>query len=192
MIRKILIDLDDVLADCTGAAMRHMGLADWKREYYRRPDRDIIKEYEEHTGILYEIPTFWEHFKREFWAELPLTPWALDLIDLCTKYVHKSEIAICTSPTKCGDCLAGKLDWIETYLPDWMHRQYLMTPRKAFCAAPGHVLIDDAYENTQAFQEAEGRAITFPQPWNHYRNSMGEELKYVKEWLDKFDQEGMI
>lgn len=185
-IQTILLDMDDVLCDCTGACLRHMGLHDFKREDYGIDDRDIYAEYERITGIRYSPAQFWEHFKREFWASIEPTPWCYDLIDLCAKYVPTEQIALCTSPTKCGDCLAGKLDWIEEHLPKWMHRQYLMTPRKHFCAARGHVLIDDASENTKAFTEAGGWSVTFPQAWNHCREYIGEELEYVAGWLNYY------
>lgn len=185
-IQTILLDMDDVLCDCTGDAMKHMGLHNWVRQDHTLEVRDIYEMYRLQTGISYQPAQFWEHFKREFWANIEPTPWCYDLIDLVGKYVPAGQIALCTSPTKCGDCLAGKLDWIETHLPKWLHRQYLMTPRKHFCAAPGHVLIDDATENTKAFTDAGGWAITLPQPWNHSRSHMGEELEYVEGWLDKY------
>jgi len=187
MIKTILLDVDDVLCDCTGACMRHMGLFDWKREDYIIEDRDIYREFANITGIDFSPQRFWEHFKREFWAGIEVTPWCYDLIDLCAKYVSPDNIALCTSPTKCGDCLAGKLDWIEENMPSWLHRQYLMTPRKHFCAAPGVVLIDDASENTMAFRGSGGYSITFPQKWNHARGRVGAEMEYVKGFLDFYN-----
>ena len=185
-IHRILLDVDDVLCDCTGAAMRHMGLTGWQRDQYGIETRDIYAEYERVTGIKYSPALFWEHFKREFWATIPPTPWCYDLIDLVGRYVSSDNIALLTSPTKCGDCLAGKLDWIEDHLPKWLHRQYLMSPRKRFCASTGCVLIDDASENTIDFRQAGGWAITFPQQWNECRIVIGKELEYVANRLDKF------
>lgn len=183
MIKKILLDMDDVLCNCSDDIMVHMGLSDWLREDYTREDRDIIEMYYEKTDISYSTPVFWEHFKREFWANVTPTPWCFDLIDLCCEFVPKEQIAICTSPTKCGDCMAGKLDWIDKHMPPWLHRQYIMTPRKEFCAAPGVVLIDDAEENTVSFNKAGGWWITLPQPWNMNRSIIGQELQYVRNQL---------
>ena len=184
MIERILIDVDDVLADCTGAAMRHMGLHDWMREDHTLGHRDIIEQYEIATNIRYTPAQFWEHFKREWWASIPVTPWCYDLIDMCTKYVDADNIALLTTPVKCGDCLAGKMDWIEEFMPKFLHRQYLISPRKNFCAAPGAILIDDLGPNTKSFSDAGGAGITFPQPWNQCKERMGEELQYVGGWLD--------
>jgi 5'(3')-deoxyribonucleotidase len=189
-IRRIFLDIDDVLCDCTGACMRHMGLFDWVREDHNvLAERDIYKMYQMKTGILFEPHVWWEHFKREFWAGIDPTPWCHDLIDLCCEYVDPEDIALLSVPTKCGDCLAGKHDWIEEFMPKFLHRQYVITPRKVVCAAPGNVLIDDARENTKPFGDAGGWSITFPQPWNQCREQQGAELEYVRGWLDYYQNE---
>lgn len=185
MIKKILLDMDDVLCSCSDDIMRHMGLSEWIREDYTREDRDIVEMYYEKTDISYSTPVFWEHFKREFWANIRHTPWCFDLINLCCEFVPQDQIAICTSPTKCGDSLAGKLDWISDNMPPWLHRQYIMTPRKEFCATDGAVLIDDAEVNTDAFIEAGGDIILVPQPWNRNRGKLGEELSYIHDELTR-------
>lgn len=186
MINRIFLDMDDVLADLTVAAMRHMGLHDWTRKDYTIKARDIHEMYRQATGISYTPAQFWEHFKREFWSSIPPTPWCDDLIDLCLEYVNPEGLAVLTSPTKCGDCLAGKLDWIAEFLPPFLHRQYVMAPRKYYCSSVGAILIDDAFENTGSFSTDPGGGfgITFPQPWNPSRQHVGEELRYVQRWLE--------
>lgn len=188
---QLLIDLDDVLADCTGDAMRHMGLHDWKREDHAAyPYRDIIAMYAQVTGIKHEVACFWEHFKREFWAGLTPLPWCYELLDLVQEYVPRENIAILTSPTKCGDCLAGKLDWIADFMPSWLHRQYLMSPRKKFCAHKQAALIDDADENIIPFETAGGTGIVMPQHWNSCADMVGHELEFVKKQLDNWRDKG--
>lgn len=187
-IKTILLDMDDVLCECSDDIMRHMGLSEWMREDYTREDRDIVEMFYEKTDISYSTPVFWEHFKREFWANVTPTPWCDRLIDICCEFVPKESIAICTSPTKCGDSLAGKLDWINEYMPSWLHRQYIMTPRKSFCAIPGAVLIDDAETNTEPFIEKGADAILMPQPWNRERGKMGNELDYIHRELSRISE----
>jgi 5'(3')-deoxyribonucleotidase len=79
-----------------------------------------------------------------------------------------SEVPICilTGPTKDPECLAGKYEWITTVLPPYLHRQYLIGPRKQFCAHPEALLIDDSDDNVKAFRGAGGHAILVPRPWN--------------------------
>lgn len=185
-VTQILLDMDDVLVDCTGAIMRHMGLPYYniRRDYPSEIGRDIITAYQMATGLRYEDEVFWEHFKREFWADMPKTPWCDELVDFAQSIVGRDNVYLCTSPTKCGDCLAGKFDWINANLPYWMHRQYIMTPRKEACAFAGSVLIDDADCNVKVFNEAGGMAVALPAPWNENRRHMHFPMGFLKLWFD--------
>jgi 5'(3')-deoxyribonucleotidase len=186
--------MDDVLVDTTGAIMRHMGLSDYEswRDYPDGIGRDIVTAYQVATGIRYEDAVFWEHFKREFWAGMPATPWCNELVNFAEDIVGRDNVYICTSPTKCGDCLAGKLDWIAANLPYWMHRQYIMTPRKEACAITGSILIDDADCNVKVFIEAGGVAVAMPAPWNVNRAFSSQPMNFLEEWFDNWDSYGTI
>ena len=71
-----------------------------------------------------------------------------------------------TTPVEDPESLAGKLEWIHKYFPEWMHRQYLMGPQKHLLAGPGSLLIDDSEENVEKFRQHDGQAILVPRPWN--------------------------
>ena len=89
-----------------------------------------------------------------------------------------------TSPTIDPDCLAGKLEWIHEFTPRWMHRQYLVGPRKQFCAHREALLIDDADKNVNTFREWGGQALLVPRPWN----SMHALAMHTPEYLSaQFD-----
>ncbi len=183
--RRIYLDMDDVLVDFMCSAMRHMGLTDYTiADYEHDIGRDIYTAYARKTGILYPANVWWEHFKREFWANMQPMECCSDLINLCADAVGRDNVALMTSPTKCGDCLAGKLDWIHRTLPSWLHRQYIMTPRKHLCATPDSLLIDDAEENIEPFHQAGGQAIAFPRPWNRHREFTLNPFPVVKRLLE--------
>jgi 5'(3')-deoxyribonucleotidase len=186
MMKKILIDMDDVLCDCTGDALLHMGWCDFKREDFPIEERNIYEAYRLKTGISHTPKSFWTHFPREWWANIQTTSWCYDLIDLAVSYVGEDNVALLTSPTKCGDCLAGKLDWIEKFMPTFLHRQYLMSPRKGFCGAGGNILIDDCTENLIDFKKNGGEGILLPQKWNIARHYIGRELEHVENNLDRY------
>jgi len=193
-IEKLYLDMDDVLTDCTGDALRHMGILDYRRENYPHGiGRDVCKAYQLFGGIYIPPENFWQHFKRGWWAGLTPTPWCYDLIDLALKFVDKERLFLLTYPTQCGDCHAGKWDWIEDKLPEWFRRQYDFTPQKLTCAAPGSVLIDDCDKNIKAFESnaTPGKGIVFPQPWNSQSHMIGRELDWVEQQLTYIEEEGL-
>lgn len=191
-IKQILLDMDDVLVDCTGACMKHMGLYDYmvERDTPKNAGRDIIKAYREITGVEYTVSCFWEHFKREFWANIPKMGCYDQLLQLCIDTVGVDNVSICTSPTKCGDCLAGKLDWIQQNFHN--PRQFIITPRKHLCARPGTLLIDDYRQNVSEFIAAGGMAIAFPRPWNENRNYMTDPMPLIKYKINSLKRYGSL
>jgi hypothetical protein len=58
------------------------------------------------------------------------------------------------------------LEWIHDNLPEWLHREYAITPRKWRFARPDALLIDDYGENIRLWREKGGPAIMVPRPWN--------------------------
>ncbi len=186
MIERILLDMDDVLLDTTGACLRHMGVKGFNILFdYPIAERDIYVAYNCLTRLTLPPHVFWEHFKREFWASIPKKSTHSELIALCMGFVGSDNIAICTTPTLCGDCLAGKLDWIQRYFPEYMQRQYIMTPRKFFCASPTTILIDDDEETIEKFRWAKGLGIVYPAPWNDNKEHMADPMPFIKSELDK-------
>ena len=89
-------------------------------------------------------------------------------MEACAEAVGRENVCITTSPTKCPESLAGKLEWIHGHFPEWMHRQYAITPRKHLFARADSLLIDDHSENIERFEAHGGHAILVPRPWNPY------------------------
>jgi hypothetical protein len=121
----------------------------------------------------YSIPKFWDSLDRAFWATLPPTPYLLSLVDILGTAVGKRNVILATSPTICPECVAGKLEWIQRFLPPWLHRSYAITPRKELMARPGVLLIDDRVENCEKFMDRGGKSLVVAQPWNRrgFKNS---------------------
>ena len=74
---------------------------------------------------------FWRTMTRATWAECPTSdifPW---ILLKAARLVGRENVCLATSPTKCPESLAGKLDWIHKHMPPWMHRQYAITPRSS-------------------------------------------------------------
>lgn len=175
-IERILLDLDDVLNQLTLWSMRIAGCNVDPRDNSQFPVEvgyDVVAATNlMHPGVLsgerdpWTVPEFWNNMKREHWATVPKSPQCDWLIETCVKLVGKDEVFIATSPTKDPDCLAGKLEWIHDNLPEFMHRQYAITPRKHIGASPHTLLVDDCLKNCLDFQRHHGQALLVPRPWN--------------------------
>jgi hypothetical protein len=178
MIRRILLDLDDTLNSLTLHILGSVfGIGVGHHDYHKFPVEcgyDIVGAYhklkhrEKHPGMYpeYDIPKFWRQVPRLTWAKTPKSPQFDFLLDRSEALVGRENVFILTSPTKDPECLAGKLEWIHDVLPDWLHRQYLIGPRKYLCARPDTLLIDDSDEQVNSFRAEGGQALLVPRPWN--------------------------
>lgn len=170
MIRRVLLDLDDVCNRFTMTALHYMGCRIDPLRYDEYPvacQWDIVCAA--NTLLGYERFTksdFWEHIPRKFWANVPPSAEFGSLIGFCESLVGQENVCLLTSPTIDPDCLAGKLEWIHQFAPRWLHRSFLVGPRKQFCAHGEALLIDDADKNVKAFREWGGQAVLVPRPWN--------------------------
>ena len=171
MIRRIFLDLDDVCNTLGMHVLHEVGCKVSSDDYNEYP---IQLGYGVHLAAnyllgyaRYETPAaFWSIIDRKVWAECPTSeifPW---ILLRAARLVGRENVCIATSPTKCPESLAGKLDWIHRVMPSWMHRQYAVTPRKHLFARPDSLLIDDTEANLDRFQEEGGQGILVPRPWN--------------------------
>ena len=183
MLDTVLIDMDGVLAD-------------FARHAFAKFDRlDILDNWPAGKYDLEEIlgipqDEIWEVLDKEgpeFWANLPVLPWATDLCALTRKMVGRFYIA--TSPSRAPASSMGKVYWMQRFF-DPRFRRYMLGSHKYLMAKPGVVLIDDSDDKCAKFIEAGGSAILFPQPWNANYNKVlegeahGGRLAFVEEQID--------
>jgi hypothetical protein len=185
---RILLDLDDVCNCFTLYALRHVGCPVGNHDYHLYDHHwgwDIVKaanHLHPDPGRHFTQQSFWESIKREHWSRVPGSPEFFPLLSRCISLVGRENVCILSCPTLDPDCLAGKLEWIQEFMPKDMQRQFLIGPRKHFCARPDALLIDDSDANVTAFREHGGQAILMPRPWN---SLWGEPTElYVNGWLN--------
>ena len=183
-IKTIFLDLDDVLNRFTMYALQHVGCAvDAYDDSIYEPEWgwDIVKAANALPAIAgpvwqgtFTAEKFWSYIGREVWANAPASDECYLLLGMCENLVGYEDICILSSPTLDPECLAGKLEWIHRYMPKYLHRQYLIGPKKWMCARPDALLIDDSYDNVFSFRNAGGQALLVPRPWNilHESNAM--------------------
>jgi len=185
MLRRIYLDLDDVCNTLAPFVLNAMGCPIGPSDYaaYPREHGFNISDVANHLlgELRYTPVTFWASIPRSVWAKVPESDFFPWLLEKCAKAVGRENVCIATSPTKDPDCLAGKLEWIHGHFPEWMHRQFAITPRKHLFARPDSLLIDDYGENAERFEAHGGRAILVPRPWNVAWDQ--EPCGYIEEKL---------
>jgi hypothetical protein len=188
MIKRIILDVDDVLNSLTMFILQNKGCDVGHWDYERFPTEvgyDIISACEKLGGrvpylknpilngtpeYLPDVASFWDGVTAmNLWRTAPKSPQCDMLIERAADIVGKTEVYLATTPTKDPQSHADKVHWIQDNLPSWIHRQYAITPRKWIIGKPGVALFDDSQENCQNFTcDLNGGGISFlvPRPWN--------------------------
>jgi hypothetical protein len=172
-ISKVMLDIDGVCGRLIMHALEvnACGVTQFDDDKWPNPGSyDIVRAANELRGPrgLPPVSTseFWNAVPRRIWGTSALTAEAGELIRWAEWAVGRTSVCMLTSPTIDPDCLAGKLEWIHSRLPSWLRRQYLIGPRKHFCAHPATLLIDDSDHNVDEFRQHGGQAVLVPRPWN--------------------------
>lgn len=200
MIKRIILDLDDVLNSLTMHILQHFGCNVGPFDYDLFPTDvgyDIIKACEvlggsvpyKKTDSTYvpDVASFWNNVTAaNLWRTAPKSPQCDWLLNECIDIVGRDEVYIGTTPTKDPTSYGEKVHWIESNLPLWIHRQHAITPRKWCMGKPGVVLFDDHLDNCKNFESDlnnGGKSFLVPRPWNpdHSKNTNSTLIKYLEE-----------
>jgi 5'(3')-deoxyribonucleotidase len=181
---KIYVDMDGVLTDMVPAALEWYGVDDYTDDMWpEEAGYDIVKAYHILTRKNYiKENYFWRGLTQDFWATIPKTPFCDELIDfLLSNY---SKVYVCTSCTFDPESAAGKLEWIQKFLPECLHRNYIITPHKYLLAKSDSVLIDDCDSHTEDFEKYGGHnSILVPRPWNKNKENHLNPFEYILKAL---------
>jgi 5'(3')-deoxyribonucleotidase len=157
-ISVIYCDVDEVLADWVGPALRLLGhdpetvYAHWDTLNPRPWD---VFQVIARPGVVWRAI---DAAGSPFWADLEKLSWADDLLVLLRGF---APTVLLTSPSQHSSCHAGKFEWIQRHFGRTF-KDYLLGSCKHRCAHPGALLIDDSPKNCAAFREHGGHAILFP------------------------------
>ena len=178
----VFCDLDEVITDFTGAAIRLHG---WTKDQLEEAREPGVWEIPGPMGL---TPNeFWEPIHQQgpsFWQELEFLPWAKDLIKLLDEATENTW-QIITSPSRGLDSRIGKLTWIYRRMPRMLNRVHI-TGNKELFANPNSVLIDDREDNVIKFNATRGgQGLLFPSPGNSLYNWSHDPVGYTKEAIDE-------
>ena len=160
-IKTIFLDMDGVLCDFIGPALREL---DRPELLHRWPagEHDLLR-------VLNSPPQqVWPRLDRlNFWLKLPKLPWCDALV---AAVGARAELHVCSDHRGSPVCAYAKQEWLNRELAslhfDTIFARMHLTSHKQHLAQPTTLLIDDSDANVTAFRDAGGHAILFPQRWN--------------------------
>lgn len=172
------LDMDGVLADMVGEILRLRGLN----------FDDLYPKGQESPYAISRVlglPTneeLWVDLKREFWANIPRTKEADELVEMAHSFFGVNNV-FALSLVKPGvvghECISGKSDWLKKHYGTLYERHVFATDKIA-CARSDAILIDDCNKNVDAFSRAGGRSIIFPRRWNRGYGDEDRSLAVVE------------
>ena len=118
----------------------------------------------------------------DFWADMELLPWARDLYNTLEK--KGDLLAFLTSPSDNPICAAGKIKWIKKHFDT---KNFIITPRKHFCATPNSILVDDTQKKVDQFIKYGGNAFLWPNSLS-FEDGDKEIEKVIKDLLEYIDE----
>jgi 5'(3')-deoxyribonucleotidase len=165
---RILLDLDEVLADFVGGACKAWGCTkEQVEEHWELGQWDIRYPLSKALGRTEVMSSelFWTRINNSeaFWVGLKPTPWMEELWAFCQ--CLSDDIHIVSAPSRCESSYFGKVKWLRNQFGQ-NFSNFALTPYKHIFAGPDVILIDDRDENVEAFRKAGGHGLVFPRIHN--------------------------
>lgn len=152
-ITLIALDLDAVLTPFKPTACEKLGIP---CERGNMPSDELV--YELAGGK----KNFWAEFGTHDWfANLPIYPWSLDLVNM----VDKTGIDWIFL-TKCSlnhGVASGKSAWVDRFFKKFNHNLWMNKGTKSYMAGPNRWLVDDKIINIMEWQRASGVGFLWPE-----------------------------
>lgn len=178
-MKRIYLDVDGVLADFSGAVVKHYGIPDHPTESYWYW---IIDKFKEKNPGSTESD-FWEGLDKDFWLSIEETKEAREIYALAKWYGRGEEPILATSPSY--DSAGWKQLWIRQHFPDVFYQgRYVLSPSKHLLARSNRVLVDDYYVNIDKWIMGGGFGILVPRPYNENRDK--DVLDHIASRLRDF------
>lgn len=167
-INRVYVDIDDVLNTLVASLMKHFGVENYTPKMYPvQFGWDIVGAVNHCLGEeRYTKNQFWGSIPRSLWATCPRSDEFNLVLNFAEELVGRKNVHILTSPTIDPECSAGKIEWMQSNLPWWLHRQFQIGPPKDNAARHDKLLIDDSNDNVDAFKKEGGNSILVPRPHN--------------------------
>jgi 5'(3')-deoxyribonucleotidase len=168
MIKRLIVDMDDVIADATGQFIDY-----YEKEFGVRIERAVLNGKEEGEGfpdnhsVLREFP-----YRKNFFRTMQPNANSQEVLKNLNK---KYELFIVSAAMEFPQSLTEKLDWLNEYLPFLSWKQIVFCGSKA--VVHGDFMIDDLPHNLEKFN---GEKFIFSAPHNLHLN----QFKRLENWED--------
>lgn len=172
-MKRLIIDMDDVIADATGQFINY-----YEKEFGIRVLRESLNHQDEghgfpdHHDVIQQFP-----YRSDFFRTMQPNLGSVDIIKELNK---KYDLFIVSAAMEFPQSLAEKLEWIKEHLP------YLSWKQIVFCGSKtvvhGDFMIDDLHYNLDGFN---GEKFIYTAPHN-LQVSQFSRLNDWKEVGEKF------
>ena len=190
---EIYLDLDDVLNTFTESFLDNFGLKPDITTLCPKIGWDMTAQINRLHGLEDDdrltAKALWSMVRPSFWSAVPKAEHTDELVAMCFDLVGPNNVFVATSPTKCSQSMAEKHKWIIENLPEQLHRQFFVTPRKWKLSQPGSLLIDDCWSNIWSqdgprWEARGGDYILVPRPWNTLHEQTSQAFAHIKAELE--------
>lgn len=167
-MKRILVDMDDVMADATGQFIYY-----YEREFGVRVDRAVLNGKEEGEGfpenhhILKQFP-----HQHNFFRTMQVNEGSQAVLEALNR---KYEVFIVSAAMEFPQSLPEKLEWLHEHFPFLHWKQIVFCGSKA--VVHGDYMIDDLPRNLEKFN---GEKFLFSAPHNMHI----DKFQRLNTWQD--------
>ena len=167
-MKRLIIDMDDVLADATGQFIRF-----YEDKFGVRVPREALNHKEEMEGFpgmhkeVYEFT-----FQKNFFRTMAVNENSQEVVKMLNA---KYDLFIVSSAMEFPNSLNEKFDWLGEHFPFLHWKQFVFCGSKAI--VHGDYMIDDLPRNLEKFN---GEKLIYTAPHNLQHN----HFKRVNNWKE--------
>jgi 5'-nucleotidase len=167
-MKRLIIDMDDVLADTTGQFINY-----YERDFGVRVDRAVLNGKEEGEGFPDNHSALRKYpYQENFFRTIAAHDYSQEVLE---KLNAKYEIFIVSAAMEFPQSLNEKLSWLAEHFPFLSWKQFVFCGNKA--VVHGDYMIDDLPRNLLKFN---GEKFIFTAPHNTHI----EGFRRVNNWKE--------
>jgi 5'-nucleotidase len=164
-MKRLIVDMDDVLADATGQFINF-----YEKEFGIRVPREALNHKEEGGGFPHKDAVSSYVFRKDFFRTMAVNENSREVMKELNK---KYEVFVVSSAMEFPNSLSEKFEWLKEHFPFLHWKQFVFCGRKS--VVHGDYMIDDLPHNLELFN---GEKLLFSAPHNLQFN----HFKRLNDW----------